>query len=135
MKTFKSAVDRWFYAALLSIPIAFTPALLAADDTGLRLNDVLLLLALMVICMSLPVWMLLQTQYRVSRDTLDVRCGPFRWKIARASITSAEPSRSLLSSPALSLNRVRIRYGNQQEILVSPKDRDGFIAAVLADAP
>ena len=132
MKTFKSAVDRWFYLVLLSIPASMIPTLLYADldaDAGL----LFLLAAILLSALLLPVWILLNTRYCVDGETLDVRSGPFRWRIPRASIVSIEPSRSLLSSPALSLNRLRVRYGQQQEILLSPADREGFIKAVLPE--
>ena len=64
-----------------------------------------------------------------------VRCGPFRTRIALDQIRSVKPSRSLASSPALSLDRLAIAYGRFGTVLVSPKDQAGFIAALRQQAP
>ena len=52
-----------------------------------------------------------------------------------SSITSIRPSRNPISSPALSLRRLSIRYNKYDEILVSPKDREAFVAALKAANP
>jgi hypothetical protein len=36
----------------------------------------------------------------------------------------------VLSSPALSLNRLEIRYGNGKRMLLSPQDAAGFLKAI-----
>lgn len=52
--------------------------------------------------------------------------GPFRWKIDIMTIISIRKTRNPLSSPALSLNRLEIRYGKWNTILISPKNVDQF---------
>ena len=75
-------------------------------------------------------WLALSTSYRVDENELVIRAGPFSWRIERASISNIARSRSVLSAPALSLDRLEITYGNGQSILVSPQDKDGFIKAL-----
>ena len=65
--------------------------------------------------------------YEIRDTDLLVRSGPFRWKINLEDIRSIQPSHSLISSPALSLDRLEIRYGSGQVILISPKDHAAFI--------
>ena len=60
-------------------------------------------------------------------DQLFVRCGPFRWTVAVASIESVKRTRNAMSGPALSLDRVQIRYGRFRSILISPDQRDQFL--------
>jgi hypothetical protein len=48
------------------------------------------------------------------------------------SIEKVEATRSPLSSPALSLDRLRINYGKRR-IMVSPSDRAGFLRAIGQD--
>ena len=69
------------------------------------------------------------TYYEIGAESLRIVTGPFRWKIALDSITALEPSRSALSSPALSLDRLCIRYGKRR-VLVSPADKRGFAKAL-----
>jgi hypothetical protein len=39
------------------------------------------------------------------------------------------------SAPTLSLSRITIQYGRFGEVTISPKDRQGFIRAILARSP
>ena len=76
---------------------------------------------------GLPVWLFATTSYRFTDADLLVRSGPFRWRVPLREITSVRPSRDLLSSPALSLDRLRIDYAKRSFILISPRERDEFL--------
>ena len=123
---YKSAIDWWFYAAIaftaVSLCIAFAQVLAADSTIGLAV-----ITGTAVFAIGLPVWMLASTYYQVEENELKIRCGPFVWRVDRSSIHSIEPTRSPLSSPALSLNRLEIRYGDQRSIMVSPASRTKFI--------
>ncbi len=83
-------------------------------------------------------WLLYGTEYFLDGRELVARSGPFAWTVELASIESVRPTRNPLSSPALSLERLRIEYrqGNRVcRILISPQDQDGFINALDAAAP
>ena len=71
------------------------------------------------------------TYYVIDGDTLLIRCSMITWRVPIREITSITPTHSALSSPALSLDRLRIEYDNK-EILVSPADKQRFIAALRA---
>ena len=62
----------------------------------------------------------------MSASELFVRCGPFSWTIPIREIESIESTSSALSSPALSLDRLRIRYG-QRWVMISPEPRQAFL--------
>ncbi len=54
----------------------------------------------------------------------------FRWKININDITRIEPTHNPLSSPALSLDRLKIYYmkdGRVATVMISPKDKEGFL--------
>lgn len=129
-RVFKSAVDNWYYVLMVAVPII---VVVPAFFTTLTTDDYLAL-GIALIAATLPVWLLFTTDYQINRQELLIRSGPFRWNIRRADIQKVEPSRSLLSSPALSLDRLQITYGNNRRILVSPRDKEGFIEAVEADS-
>lgn len=67
----------------------------------------------------------------LTHDALVIRFGPARVRVPYDRIRAVEPSSNPLSSPALSLRRVRIDYdkpnGKGTFVLVSPQDRDGFM--------
>ena len=70
------------------------------------------------------------TYYEVTNTDLRVVSGPFRWTIPLSDITDVQPTRNPLSSPALSLDRLKVSYGKRKFVLVSPADKDGFIRAI-----
>jgi len=77
---------------------------------------------------ALMLWLLYGTRYTLTDERLVIRSGPFRWRIALQAIHSVDPSRSLLSSPAVSLDRLRVRYGpSRRSILISPDDKERFL--------
>lgn len=76
------------------------------------------------------------TRYVVEGESLTVFYGFFLKKtIPVSSITSIQPSHNALSSPALSLRRLAIRYNKHDEILVSPEEPEAFVAALKAVNP
>ncbi|HTG36951.1 MAG TPA: PH domain-containing protein [Thermoanaerobaculia bacterium] len=130
--TFPSKIDRWI-VWLTAIPLtisaaAVTSALLA----GPPLPAAFLMVGLEVLIVAFMVWTCRGTRYLVTDREVIARSGPFRWRIEIAGIESIRPSKNLLSSPAMSLDRLEIRYGGGRRLLISPKDRAGFLEAVVA---
>jgi hypothetical protein len=74
------------------------------------------------------------TYYLIDTGTLVIRSSVFSWRVPIAEIRSITPTRSALSSPALSLDRLRIEYGGKA-IMVSPVDRRRFIESLRAINP
>jgi hypothetical protein len=83
--------------------------------------------------------MLLRTRYVIDGQALLVQCGFLRWRVALSSIVAAQITNDPTSGPALSLDRVRVDFvranGEQDAILVSPKERERFIAALVDANP
>ena len=94
----------------------------------------IILLMLLADVAALMFWILYGTTYTFAGDLLDIRSGPFRFKVPLADVVSVEPTRNPLSSPACSLDRLLIRYGNRQ-IMVSPEDRSAFLDALARRGP
>ena len=70
------------------------------------------------------------TYYEVGKLDLRIVSGPFKWTIPIAEMRDLSPSRNPLSSPALSIDRLKISYGKRKFIFVSPQDKDGFRRAI-----
>ena len=126
---FKSKVDTWFYVIVIGSIVVVTGAIWPVLRQPSLENLTIVGLSLLV-AVGLPVWLLVQTYYVVEDNVLKIRSGPFKRTIRLDEIRSVEPSRSFLSSPALSLDRLKIVYGVGNQILVSPRDRDAFIRAI-----
>jgi hypothetical protein len=128
-KRFKSKIDRWLLFLLIAVMVFEIIVMsAAATQADSPLEATILILAALLI-VGLIGSMLIGTHYTVDGNTLRIACGPFRWKVPVDAIESVEPTRNPLSSPALSLDRLRIQYGKRR-ILVSPADKAGFLRAI-----
>jgi hypothetical protein len=127
-EVFVSKVDRWLLVVLLSsMVIGFASLLLVPLAMPGALATILVVLLL---AEALPIWILARTKYSLSAETLAITCGPFAWRIRIAEISAIAPTRNPLSSPALSLDRLEIRYGQGRRIMISPADQAGFLRAL-----
>ena len=126
---FRTAVDWWFYGFVFVLPVlelVFIFGFVPVDSIALKLA----IIAVLGLAAAYPIWLLFSTYYSVEDGLLRIRAGNFHWQIPLKDITSVQDSSSLISSPALSLERLDIRYGDGKSILVSPADQDGFLAAI-----
>ena len=124
---YRSKVDAWLVVVLIGVPVGMVDFLL----DGVGIDDrvaTLLMLGVVVAILGLFLWLCMSTRYSIIGDFLSVRSGPFSWMIPIDEITSIEPTHNPATSPALSLDRLVIRYGHDAELMVSPKDKSGFIA-------
>ena len=82
---------------------------------------------LVLLGVVLPAWVVAATNYTITDSELLIRSGPFRWAVPIREITSVTPTRSPLSSPALSLDRLRIDFGKGRSVMISPLNREAFV--------
>ena len=133
MQTFKSKVDRWLWIVIFAVAVILLRLglhlvrLAAGSISGFAV--VIVVFASAMLCL----WILFATYYQVDAKTLIVRSGPFRWIIPLEEITQVNVSTSALSSPALSLERLEIHYGENKRILVSPQNPEAFLGAIGQD--
>ncbi len=77
--------------------------------------------------------------YEITPPNLLIRSGLLlRYHIPLSSIDRIQPTRSPLSSPAWSLDRLRIEYsksGRKQVIMISPKDKEMFLHHLVRMEP
>jgi Bacterial PH domain len=75
--------------------------------------------------------------YEITPTELVVRGGLLHWEIPLSSIQQVRPTHNMLASPALSLDRLRIEYSQNDKtrfMLVSPKDKSGFLRNLAQNA-
>lgn len=125
---FRSKIDLWLLvliAAATAFPLHQAMEALRSGSNSLPHLLIFVLLA------GFFLWLLLSTKYTVTSDALVVQSGPFRWRMLKSEITKIVPSKSIISSPALSLDRLRIDYSRgRSSILISPKDKAGLLKAL-----
>jgi len=126
---FPSKRDAWLVVVLLLAAIFLASASLVLafarpSPTWLAIS----VSALLLVAAVFVVWVLSATSYRISDTRLVIRCGPLRRRLDLDEVDEITPSRNLLAGPALSLDRLRVRYrGSTTGLLVSPLDRAKFI--------
>ena len=127
---FESKRDAWLllagWGAVLACVAGLAPLLVA--DTPLAVK--LAVAAVVVFPAGMVGWVSVGTYYVVTAGKLIVRSGPFCWTIEISTISDATPTRAPWSSPALSLDRLRIDYGAGKHILVSPASKQAFLRAL-----
>jgi hypothetical protein len=132
-RVFRSAVDWWLavlvFGAVISSPLVVVVATIInwpgwVEAIG---NMAIGLIApAIVFTVAWPI------DYTFTGDDLVVRAGLFlRWRVPISGIERIEQTRNPLSSPAMSLNRLRITYradrGGPGEMMISPVRRDEFL--------
>jgi len=127
---YRSKVDGKIGAVIALAALALILASTAIPDplhgTALALHVVGL------ICLALCVWTLLGTYYVVDAASLVAHSGPFRWTIPLREIRSIRSTRDARSGPALSFDRLRIEFGAGRVLLVSPRDKQAFLADLVS---
>ena len=127
MKIFKSKID-WWFGLILVYPIFLSvKAMLEGEWIGLLgLTGVV----------GFILFLSKTTQYIINENQLIVKS---TWivneRIDISKITKVEKSNSILSSPALSLDRLLVRYNKYDEVLISPKEKIEFINELLKINP
>ncbi|MHB0960534.1 MAG: PH domain-containing protein [Pirellulaceae bacterium] len=131
-KVYRSKVDWWLWLVIsvgVLVMLVSSVALLVnppQDDVP----AVWIALAMLVLA-AFMVWILFSTYYIVTATDLLVRAAFFRWRIPLEQIIEVFPTHNPLSSPALSLDRLRVNYkrpsGRTWWVMISPNERDRFL--------
>ena len=127
---FRSKVDGWFIPMMVisavGLIVALGGVMLSPMSWFLRVITTVVIVAIMYLLVAIS----RNTYYEIVGTDLLVRSGPLKWTIPVANIQEITPSRNILSAPALSLDRLKIRFGKRAFILVSPEDKNGFLRAI-----
>ena len=124
-KVFPSKVDKF-------LPFLFWVTSIPAIVIGVRERD-WVIFAIMILVFALIMYLLYDTNYTITQGNLKVHSGFIVNKnIPIAEIKFIKKTDSILSAPAASLtDRIEIFYGNSKSIVISPKDKQGFVAELL----
>lgn len=133
MLSFPSKVDLWLAAVLvLATLVAISVAVAATVSAGMGGLGAWVTPVIMLVVFRAVVWPI---RYDVDPEQLVIHFGFFRKRVPVHEIARVTPSRNPLSSPALSLDRLRIDYRKGKCVLISPADRAGFALAIRDRAP
>ncbi len=128
---YRSKTDLWLIALLVIAMIASLFGALVMSSMGTP-ETWAVAVFIAIVGVGLPLWLLLSTRYVLAQGQLRVLSGPFKWCIPVAKITTITPTSSPLSSPALSLDRLRIDYGVGNSVMISPRNKEQFVKDIEA---
>ncbi len=124
---FRSKIDWWYWVVVFLTTIVI-PALTFDQDP---IASIILSFSLLVLWL----WIIRSTYYKIKDNYLIINILFFKERIDISEIQSIKPSRSLLSSAALSIDRLEIKYGKYSSTLVSPKNKNGFLKSLSSINP
>ncbi|WPO77136.1 PH domain-containing protein [Flavobacterium sp. KACC 22761] len=123
MVKFKSKIDLWLVAFLILI-FGFQLAHFVQVQKWVSFIFMLSVSAFIVHLFA-------TTFYEIENDKLRIKSGFLvNSLIEIKNIKKISETFNVLSSPALSLDRLEIFYGKNNSILISPKDKNGFFEAI-----
>jgi hypothetical protein len=126
---FKSKIDLWLLLiTFFSIAVSVAAAYATVKQSGTV--NIVIAAVILLLGVGMPAWLFAGTKYVVSGEMLRVRCGPFSWSISVSDISSVSDTRNPLSSPALSLDRLELRYADGKSIMLSPSNKQAFREAI-----
>ncbi len=127
MKVFTSKID-WWLGLLLVYPIF-------RSVVGMINGDVLGYLGIVLI-IAIIVFSSKTTRYIINDTQLVIKCMFIvNEKIDIEKIRKIEKTSSILSSPALSMDRIAVKYNKFDEIYISPKEKQLFVDELLLINP
>ena len=127
MQIYKSKID-WWLGLVLVYPI-FRSIQSSIEGEWIGFVGI-------VLCLLFIVFISKSTRYIISENHLIVKCMFIvNDKIEISKIRKIEKTNSILSSPALSLDRIAVFYNKYDEVYISPKERQAFIDELLKINP
>ncbi|MCG3841989.1 PH domain-containing protein [Psychrobacter sp. Ps1] len=134
--TFVSKVDFWLALLLWGLGLFTVSVPLWQWQRGAHksLIQTILMTVILIPFAALMLIPFFGTQYILTNEQLQVDSGFSVQKIEITDIIYITPTRSMSSAPALSLDRIKIVYKNE-EILISPKDKLRFYREIQARNP
>jgi len=123
MEKFKSKIDLWF---VILVSILFTLILirLAYDQNWVGFIFIIFVISYVIYSFS-------TTTYSIEGDKLKIKCGYFfNFLIEIKDIKTISETFNIISSPALSFNRLEILYNKFDTLLISPKDKNRFLETI-----
>lgn len=126
-KVYKSKKDQWLvWITWFSNIVIIVSVIYLFYIEGITTYS--LVYGISMILVVLFLYYLLNLTYYVITDTeIRVRSFFFKWNIRIDTIKKIFPTNNMLSSPALSLDRLMIIYGDEKKIMISPENKTEFL--------
>ncbi|MBX3323202.1 MAG: PH domain-containing protein [Phycisphaeraceae bacterium] len=132
---YPSKID-WWLVPILCVPPGAAVAVCVTTVLAGSITSLLVGVAVVALVAGLYVGLVFPMRYGLDETHLIVRHGLCRQRIALAKIVEVRPTRNPLSSPALSLDRLHVRFGQGvfKAVMISPAERDCFLSDLAEQA-
>ena len=137
---FISKIDWWVGTLLIGFTAGNLWAIVSfAIKGGLGALIMVMFFTPFTVFFFIPLWF--RTYYEFGESELIIRCGLGKgMRVDYSRIVSVSGTKNPLSSPALSMDRLEIKYvyisgKSTDTVLISPKDKDGFIRQLAERNP
>jgi len=115
------------YGLLTFIFLVFYGPLIPYSLLGESIGKIIGGIVILSLVFAFILHMFFRTQYAIDNRKLTIKCGVFSYKpIDIEEIKVIFTTKSIISSPAPSFDRIQIKYGKYKEIILSPKDKFNF---------
>jgi hypothetical protein len=123
-KTYSSKIS--YGLVIVIFLVFFGPLITNLIYNGLN-KKMILLIVFLIIVFGFILHMFLKTEYIIDDHQLKIKSGFFTYKpIEIKDIKEITKSNNISSSPAASFDRIEIKYGKFEEMIISPKDKFEF---------
>ena len=127
-KTYPSKIGLELLLPILFILLS-TSALMVTSKSWLGLLIILVVMAFIL-------HLFLSTHYTIEGHQLIVKSGfLYNSTIDIRTISKVSETNNPLSSPAISLDRLEIRYGSHNSVIISPREKQDFLDHLLQINP
>lgn len=133
MKEFRSKAGLEILIPLFAISMG---VVLIPIIAGAPIAAIITLMAIILPTIAFVLYTLFDTSYRINNEQLVIKCG-FFYKSALdiSEIKSITLTRNIGASPAASLDRLELKYGKWNSVVISPEDKAGFVNELLKINP
>ncbi|MEO0415776.1 MAG: PH domain-containing protein [Verrucomicrobiota bacterium] len=128
-EVYRSKVDWWVGVLLTFSPAIHLPLAIWVMTKGNILFGFILIFWGLIMAGIISM-LLFPCHYEIKGPKLTIRSGMVNDPIMLHRIESVEPTKSWVPAPALSLDRLDIRLQDGTKRIISPKDKEGFLAAI-----
>ena len=131
---FRSRIDP-ILAGFVFVPILGVMGLVVQRALMRGQSPGIVTVATLALSIGVIAWIFATTSYRFAERELVVKSGPLRVRVPFDKILRVTRTRSVLSAPALSLQRLEIVYEKHRTVVISPQDEARFLATLRERAP
>ena len=131
---FSSKVD-WWIGALIFVAV---PSLLIYSFVQTLANDPhqnQIVIASSVLYLITLFGIIFPIRYEITDDELIIKSGYIQRSVPFENISGVYPTMNPLSSPALSMHRLRIQCDRRYPLLISPNNREEFLKVIAERSP